>query len=544
MGQVCAHCGQVHASYVMVCPATGASVQRSRLTAITEDELLVGSVLGDRYHVGDVIGKGTTGTVFAGEHLSFGRPCALKVLRPRYTSLEVIHAVFQGEARHAWRVVHPCLVEILDIGTAPDGAPFFVMEALQGETLAARLRRDRLSLASAVDMMMQLLSALQAIHAKDQLLRDLRPQNIYLATRRGCRPLVKLLDLGLTRLVPLDRIQEEWDVQRALVSEADTAGALAIPYYFSPERTRGDHGLSPSSDLFVITSIFYEALSGERPFVSGTLDGLLLQIARGSPMPLADLRPDVPADLCHLIARTLSSSPLARPASAKEMQDELRSIFEGQRRQPLGRTSAHPSVPSSMMAAASVVPIDSTAHTPREARVEQEPSPALYSAADQHPHSSLPSMADGAHSTDRPDALDELYADQTETSRKYIDITAILPNSGVQAPSSPRAAPFVDEASADNPLKTMRPPELGIDVEFEPEPEVEPAPTTSRETELDVLTRQLRAERGPRATKEDEETETMQLTPELRARIEQMARASNAESAPPPPTRRVSKPPR
>src|SRR5688572_28551694 len=82
MGQVCAHCGQLHASYVMVCPTTGASVQRSRLTAITEDSVLVGSVLNDRYHVGDILGKGTTGTVFAAEHMSFSRGCALKVLRP------------------------------------------------------------------------------------------------------------------------------------------------------------------------------------------------------------------------------------------------------------------------------------------------------------------------------------------------------------------------------------------------------------------------------------------------------------------------------
>src|SRR5436190_24313629 len=110
MGQVCAQCGQVHGGFVTVCPATGVQVaQVSRLTAINDDELLVGSVVADRYHIGDVLGQGTTGTVLAAEHMSFSRGAALKVLRPRYASPDLIHRVFHGEARTAWRIVHPCL---------------------------------------------------------------------------------------------------------------------------------------------------------------------------------------------------------------------------------------------------------------------------------------------------------------------------------------------------------------------------------------------------------------------------------------------------
>ncbi|WP_410963568.1 protein kinase domain-containing protein, partial [Salmonella sp. SAL4455] len=82
----------------------------------------------------------------------------------------------------------------------PDGAPFFVMERLEGETLARRIARERLSLPAAVDVMMQLLSVIGAVHARKILANDLRPQNIYLAQRRGCRPLLKILDLGLGRL--------------------------------------------------------------------------------------------------------------------------------------------------------------------------------------------------------------------------------------------------------------------------------------------------------------------------------------------------------
>jgi serine/threonine-protein kinase len=184
MVQPCRRCGQMHDDY------TGCTLaaRRGRPTVVGEDEALVGNVVADRYQVGDVLGVGATGTVFGVHHVTFSRPAAMKVLRPRYASADLVSRVFHGEARAAWSVSHPCLTEVFDIGTLPGGAPFFVMERLDGETLTARIARERLSLAAAVDVMMQLLSAIAAIHARDLLLRDLRPQNIFLAHRRGCRP--------------------------------------------------------------------------------------------------------------------------------------------------------------------------------------------------------------------------------------------------------------------------------------------------------------------------------------------------------------------
>ena len=167
---------------------------------------------------------------------------------------------------------------------------------------------------------MQLLSAMEALHARDVLLRDLRPQNIFLTHRRGCRPVVKILDLGLSQLIPLERIQGEWDALRSAVGAHDGSGSLSIPYYLSPERTRGDHGIEPSSDLFVGAMIFYEALTGQKAFNASTFNSLLALIAQAQPIPLTVLRPDVPDDLGALVMRTLSANPRSRPASAKEMQ--------------------------------------------------------------------------------------------------------------------------------------------------------------------------------------------------------------------------------
>src|SRR5262249_47262055 len=158
----------------------------------------------------------------------------MKVIRPRYVPSDVANRVFHGEARSSWSVAHPCLAEVFDLGTLPDGSPFFVTERYEGESLATRIARDPLSVAAGIDMMMQLLSAISEIHARDLLVRDIRPQNVFLTSRRGCRPLVKLLDLGLARLVPLDKIREEWEVDRISAARAGAVGPTTIPYYYSP----------------------------------------------------------------------------------------------------------------------------------------------------------------------------------------------------------------------------------------------------------------------------------------------------------------------
>lgn len=310
-------------------------------TLVNEDEALVGTIIGERYEVGDILGQGSTGTVFAVEHLSFGRPAAMKVLRPRYTSRDVVRRVFQAETRGLLAVSHPSLCEVFDIGTLPDGAPFFVMDRLEGETLATRLGRERLSAAAAVDLAMQLLSAMDAAHERQLVLRDVRPQNVFLAQRRGCRPVVKLLDLGLARLMPLDEVEREWDVLRAVTSASDVSGLLSVPYYFSPERARGEQE-GPASDLFVAAIILYEALTGQKPFAATSWKGLVAQVASGRPTPLDVLRPDLPEALGELLVRALSLEVRTRPASARAMQDELRSVFVDGPRRPSAPMRAEP----------------------------------------------------------------------------------------------------------------------------------------------------------------------------------------------------------
>ena len=159
---------------------------------------------------------------------------------------------------------------MFDIGTLPGGAPSFVMDRLEGETLAARLGRERFS-AAAVDLTMQLLSAMDAVHERHLVLRDVRPQNVFLAQRRGSRPVVKvkLLDVGLARLTPLETVQREWEALRAVTSASDVSGLLAVPC--SSRRSARDEHDGPSSDLFVAGIILHEALTGQKPFAATSL---------------------------------------------------------------------------------------------------------------------------------------------------------------------------------------------------------------------------------------------------------------------------------
>ena len=150
MSRACGHCGQLHEAYLAVCPVTGARMPQANYTVVNEDEVLLGSVVGERYHLREILGQGSTGTVFGAEHVHFGRGAAMKVLRPRFTGLEVVQRVFHGEARASWTVSHPSLVEVFDIGTLPDGVPFFVMERLYGDPLSTRLGRERFSAAAGV----------------------------------------------------------------------------------------------------------------------------------------------------------------------------------------------------------------------------------------------------------------------------------------------------------------------------------------------------------------------------------------------------------
>jgi serine/threonine protein kinase len=578
MVQGCRRCGQAHDVYAGCPPAfrVGArgpeairGPEPKRPMLAPEDEALIDKIIADRYRVTSVLGQGATGTVFGVEHVNFARPGVLKVLRARYTSPDLISRVFYGEARAAWSVTHACVCEVFDIGTLPDGTPYFVSERLEGETLATRIARERMSLASAVDMMMQVLSAIAAIHSRDLLVRDLRPKNIFLSHRRGCRPIAKLLDFGLARLAPIERIQHDWASGPAHGAPGSTQ---AIAYYLSPERTRGEHGVEPASDLFVAGLILYEALAGERPFTASSFDALLAEIRQGKGAVLHEKRPDVSPELSAFIARALSGNPRMRWGSAKEMQDELRATFEMVRRgsahmasvkspaSAFASNDAYGAADESMFASMSPTSMSMTSpaiprvHEAQRALAEtrQPATPPIGPNSSHVAGANTTAPTTRKRSTNLPDLQElydqDVYTDETETKRErpqFDDVHPALSTFKARPPSD--GGPRIDEASADNADRTVPPPPIvaGSSEGVHADPSIEidvsglaftktvgnqEAPTV--QATLEVLQVHLAA--SGRRTSEEEETETMELNPALRARIEQLMAAKPAPIPAPP----------
>jgi serine/threonine protein kinase len=329
-----------------------------------------------------------------------------------------------------------------------------------------------------------------------------------------------------------------------VVGANDSSGLLSIPYYLSPERARGDQTLEPANDIFIAAAIGYESLTAQKAFSATSWAGLMQLIARGQPTPLGTLRPDTPEELQQLLMRALSAQPRTRPQSAREMQDELRAVFEGTRRGSTQvRAAAAPAPPSLS---------DSSVHTPR--RILEADTPGSFETVPgvsaTHARPSSASAVRVAHehipstSTERPGepppTTGDDYEDETRTDQKLALTAAERLQAGMN-----------DEASADHPIRTVRPPSPNASLDIEIDVEVEhDEPATSRGQDLaTVLGLPLR----PRGENEEEETETMQLTPEMRARIEQMSKTATTAAMPvssvedssrPPPTRRLTKPPR
>jgi serine/threonine protein kinase len=283
---------------------------------------LTGKTVGGKYLVRSVLGEGGMGTVFEAEHLSLGRSVAVKVLHPNQARKKNAVRRFHQEARAAGAIGHPNICEVYDLGTLDDGSPYLVMEKLVGETLADRIAAEGgLPFDDAIDILVQVLSGLVAAHEKSIVHRDIKPENVFLTRRVGCPPLVKLLDFGVSKMIapPLGGKDEDLDLTR-------TGMVMGTPYYMSPEQARGDRNLDARVDLYACGVIFYEALTGRRPFTAANYNALLLQILSTSPRPARDLRPALPSGFDAVLDKAMARSRDDRYRTAAELQGDLQAL--------------------------------------------------------------------------------------------------------------------------------------------------------------------------------------------------------------------------
>jgi len=278
----------------------------------------IGRTISGKYLVRSVLGVGGMGTVFEAHHVAMGRAVAVKVLHPSQVSKKVAVMRFHQEARAAGAIGHPNICEVYDLGTLEDGSPYLVMERLVGETLADRISAEGgLPFEEVIDVVTQVLAGLVPAHAKGIVHRDIKPENVFLARRIGCDPIAKLLDFGVSKMTSVD--EEEMQLTR-------TGMVMGTPFYMSPEQARGDRDLDARVDLYACGVILYEALTGRRPFIAGNYNALLLQILTGSPPPVRELRPALPAGFDRVIDRAMARGRDQRYQTATELQRDLQSL--------------------------------------------------------------------------------------------------------------------------------------------------------------------------------------------------------------------------
>jgi len=262
-------------------------------------------IIGDRYQLGRVIGRGGMATIHEAMDLRSERPVAVKLLRPEAAADADLADRFRREALAATVLHHPNIVACLDTGT-DDGQPYLVMDLVDGEDLAARLKRGgRLAPAYAARIGLDVARALGVAHVRGIVHRDVKPGNILLAS--DGRALVT--DFGIARL--------------AADAEAARPGTtLGSVHYFSPEQAKGAT-TTPASDVYGLGLVLYEALTGARAFSGDTTDAIALaRIGAIPPSPRA-VRPEVPADLDGVVRRALAPEPADRYANGNAMAAAL-----------------------------------------------------------------------------------------------------------------------------------------------------------------------------------------------------------------------------
>jgi serine/threonine-protein kinase len=278
-------------------------------TVREEKQVKPGDVLGGKFRIERVLGEGGMGIVCAATHLQLGQLVALKfMLRPALAHKENV-ARFEQEARAAVRLRSDHVAKVTDVGKLDDGAPYMVMEFLEGTDLDAVLEKQGpLPIATAVDYVLQACEAIAEAHELGIVHRDLKPKNLFLAQKLGGRAIVKVLDFGISKQMGVDDM-----------SLTSTTHVLGSPNYMSPEQLRSSKHVDHRTDIWSLGAILFELLTGQVPFPAETVTALTAKVITEAPESLRKLRPDLPEDLRGIVLKCLEKSAEHRFQSVREL---------------------------------------------------------------------------------------------------------------------------------------------------------------------------------------------------------------------------------
>ncbi|HEX8115058.1 MAG TPA: serine/threonine-protein kinase, partial [Kofleriaceae bacterium] len=265
-------------------------------------------LLEDRFEIEHQVRTGGMGAVFCARDRSSGERVAIKML---FDGRDRRAARFARETQLLSELSHPGIVRYVAHGATPAGAPFLVMEWLDGEDLRRRLEREPLTIGESVALTARVAEALAAAHARGIVHRDLKPSNLFLPDLRLDQ--VKVLDFGIAHKAGMPQLTL-------------TGTMVGTPGYMAPEQARSHEAVDARADVFALGCVLFHCLTGTAPFEGDSAIAVLGKILFGEAPRVSALWPEVPEDLDALVARMLAKDPALRPSDGAALTAALAAL--------------------------------------------------------------------------------------------------------------------------------------------------------------------------------------------------------------------------
>jgi len=277
----------------------------------------VGDTLAGKYKIVKQLGKGGMGVVFLAKHEILRQHVAIKMVLPEVALDPVFVARFMNEARAAAGIRNEHVAQVLDVATLESGAPYMVLEYLEGKDLSDVVaeKDGHVSIENSVDWILEALEAVAQAHALGIIHRDLKPANLFLATRQDGSRVIKVLDFGISKATNPGDVND--------VAVTSTQALLGSPGYMAPEQIRSSKSVDARADVWSIGVILYKLLTKEEPFVGDSFGALFGAIFSEDPVRVRERRADVPAALEDVVFRCLSRERDQRYASVADLARAL-----------------------------------------------------------------------------------------------------------------------------------------------------------------------------------------------------------------------------